>query len=85
MDNGGEDLWRRESPDSSGFTCYNRSSGTRSIIDRVFSVIKMASNTNINHIMLSFTDYYNGIFIDIFPSKTKVGNNSRYFNNSLLC
>ena len=25
MDNGFQDLWRRENPDSSEFTCYNRS------------------------------------------------------------
>ena len=30
VDNGLEDLWRREDPDFSEFTCYNRSSGTRS-------------------------------------------------------
>ena len=34
VDNGLEDLWRRENPDSSEFTCYDRSSGTRSRIDR---------------------------------------------------
>ena len=45
----------------------------------------MASNTKINHIMVSFTDHYNAIFIDRFPSKTKIGKDSWYFNNSLLC
>ena len=70
MDNGLKDLWRRENPDSSKFTPYDRSSGTRSRIDRVYTDIKMASNTKINHIMVSFTDYYNAIFIDRFPSKT---------------
>ena len=85
VDNGLEDLWRRENPDSSEFTRYNRSSGTRSTIDRVYTDIKMASNTKINHIMVSFTDHYNAIFIDRFPSKTKIGKDSRYFNNSLLC
>ena len=25
VDNGLEDLWRRENPDSAGLTCYNRS------------------------------------------------------------
>ena len=45
--------------------------GTRSTIDRVYTDIKMASNTKINHIMVSFTDHYNIIiFIDRFPSKT---------------
>ena len=69
MDNGLEDLWRRENPESSEFTRYDRSSGTRSRIDRVYTDIKMASNTKINHIMVSFTDHY-AIFIDKFPSKT---------------
>ena len=85
MDNELKDLWRRENPDSSEFTRYNRSSGTRSTIDRVYTDIKMASNTKINHIMVSFTDHYNAIFIDRFPSKTKIGKDSWYFNNSLLC
>ena len=35
VDNVLEDLWRRENTDSSEFTDYNRSSGTRSIKDRV--------------------------------------------------
>ena len=54
-DNGLEDLWRRENPDSSEFTRYIRSSGTRSTIGRVYTDIKMASNTKISHIMVSFT------------------------------
>ena len=35
--------------------------------------------------MVSFTYHYNAIFIDRFPSKTKIGTDSWYFNNSLLC
>ena len=35
--------------------------------------------------MISFTDHYNAIFIDRFPSKTKIGKDLWYFNNSLLC
>ena len=35
--------------------------------------------------MISFTDHYNAIFIDRFPSKTKIGKDSWYLNNSLLC
>ena len=35
--------------------------------------------------MVSFADYYNAIFIEIFRSKTKFGKDSWYFNNSLLC
>ena len=69
VDNGLEDSWRRENPNSYEFTCYNRSSGTRSTIDRVYTNIKMASNFKINHIMLSLTDHYNAIFIDRLPSK----------------
>ena len=34
--------------------------------------------------MVSFTDHYNAIFIDRFPSKTKIGKDSWCFNNSLL-
>ena len=85
VDNGLEHLWRRENPDSPEFTRCDRSSGTRSRIDRVYTDIKIASNTKINHIMVSFTDHYNAIFIDRFPSKTKIGKDSWYFNNSPLC
>ena len=38
--------------------------------------IKIASNTKINHIIISFTDNYNAISIERLPSKTKVRNNS---------
>ena len=48
-------------PDSSEFTGYNRSSGTRSRSDRVYADIKISSNTNIIYIMVSFTDHYNAI------------------------
>ena len=34
--------------------------------------------------MVSFTDHYTAIFIDRFPSKTKIGKDSWYFNNSPL-
>ena len=70
VDNRLEGLWRRENPDSPEFTHYNRSSSTRSTIDRVYTDIKMASNAKVNHIIVSFTDHYNAIFIDRFPSKT---------------
>ena len=62
-----------------------RSSGTTSRIDRVYTDINIASNTKINHIMIAFTDHYYAIYIDRFPSKTKTGKDSWYFNNSLLC
>ena len=35
--------------------------------------------------MVSFTDHYDAIFTDRFPSKTKLGKDSWYCNNSLLC
>ena len=78
VDNGLKDLWKSKNR-------YNRYSGTRSKIDRVYNYVKIASNTKMNHIMISFTDHYNAIFIDRFPSQTKIGKDSWYFNNSLLC
>ena len=74
-----------ENPDSSEFTHYDRSSGTISRIDRFYTDIKIVSNTKINLILVSFTDPYNVIFIDRFSSKTKIGKDSWYFNNSFLC
>ena len=50
-----------ENLDSSEFTYYNRFSGTRSRIERVYTDIKIANNTKINHIMVSFTDHNNAI------------------------
>ena len=85
MDNGLENLWKKENQDSSEFIRYNRSSGKISTIDTVYTDLKMASNTKINHIMVSFTDHCNVISIDRFPSKTKIGKDSWYVNNSLLC
>ena len=35
--------------------------------------------------MVSFTDHYYANSIDRLPSKTKIGKDSWYFNNSLLC
>ena len=83
MDNGLDDLCRRENQDSTGLTHYDRSSDTRSTIDRVYTDIKTASNTKINHIMVSFTDHYNAILIDRFPSITKIGKDSWYFKVGL--
>ena len=45
----------------------------------------MGNNTKINHIMVSFTDHYNAIYVDRFPSKTKIGKDSWYFNYTPLC
>ena len=53
------------------FTRYDRPSGTRCRIDRVYDDIKIANNTKINHIIVSFTDLYNVIFIDRLPSKAR--------------
>ena len=72
MDNGLEDLWRRENADFSEFTQYDRSSGTRSKIDRVYTGKKIGKNTKIIHKMISFSDHYNALFIDRFSSKTKI-------------
>ena len=55
--NGLKYLWRRENPDSAEFTHYDRSSGTKTRIDRVYTDIKIASNTKVNHIMVLFTGY----------------------------
>ena len=35
--------------------------------------------------MVSFTDHYNAISNDRLPSKSKIENDSWYFNNFLLC
>ena len=85
LDNGLKDLRRRENPDSSEISCHERSSGTKFRIDRVYTDTKIASNTKINQIMVSFTDHYKSIFIDKFHSETKFGKYLWYFNNSLLC
>ena len=78
-DNRLEDIWRRENPDIPEFTRYNRLK-----IVRVCTDIKIASSTQINHIMVSFSEDYNAIFIDRFASKTKIRKDSSYFSNSLL-
>ena len=64
VDNGLEDLWARENPDSSKFSRYIRSSDTRPRVDMVYTDNEIASNTKINYIMVSFTNYYNAISID---------------------
>ena len=70
MDNGSviiEDLWRRKSSYSSEFIDCDRSSVTRSRIDKVDTDVKIASNTKINHMMVSFTDHYNTISLNKIP------------------
>ena len=54
------------------FTHYDRFSGTRSRIDRVYTDIKIVGNTKINQIMVCFTGLYNAIYIDRLRSKTKI-------------
>ena len=51
----------------------------------IYTDINIASNTNINQIRVTFTNYCNTISIDRLPSKTKTEKYSWYFNNSLLC
>ena len=72
VDNVFEGLWTRKNPYSSEFTRCDRSSGTRSRIYRVYIDIKIANNTKIYHITVSFADYYNAIFFDRLSSKTKI-------------
>ena len=86
VDNGLEGLQRKENPDSSEFTHYDRCCGPRSMIRSFSTNIKFASNAKINHIMVLFTGHCNDIFLlDRFSSKNKVGNDKLYFNNFLLC
>ena len=80
VDNGLEDLWREENPD----TRYDRSLGTRSRIGRVYTDIKIANNTKISHKMVYFTDHYHAIIIDRIPPTTKIGKDLWHFNSSLL-
>ena len=75
-----EGLWRRENPDLPKFTCYNRSFAK----DPYLTDVKIANNTKINHIRVSFTDHYNVISIGRLPVKNKIGKDLWYFNNSVL-
>ena len=84
MDHGLEDLRRRENPDTSEFTGYDRISDTRSRIDRVYTDIKIANDTKINHKMISFSDHYNALLIKSLSSKTKTGKDLWLLNNTLL-
>ena len=73
VDNELENLWRRGNPDSSDFIHYDRPSGTRSRINRIYTDIQIVNNTKVNHIMESFADHYNAISLDRHSSKTKIG------------
>ena len=76
MNNGLEDLWRRENPDSPYFTCYDRSFAkdpryTGSILISIL-IQKLRAIPGLITVV-SFTDHYNTISIDTLPSKTKIG------------
>ena len=71
-----EDLWRRESLDSSEFYTHRQVLWQGFRIYRVYTYIKIASNTNINHIMVSYTDDYIAISIGRLSAKTKIGKDS---------
>ena len=77
VDNELEDLWRSKNRDSSEFTFYDRSSNTRSRIDRVYTNIKIDNNAKINYIMVAFINHYSALPLDRFkfPSKSKNGKN----------
>ena len=45
-------------------------------IGTVYTDIEIANNAKINHIMVSFTDHYDGISIDRLPWKIKIGKDS---------
>ena len=50
----------------------DRPSGTKSKADRLSTDTKTSRNTKINHIMVSFTDDFNTVYIDKLPSKTRL-------------
>ena len=62
-----------ENPDSSEFIYYDRSSGKKSRIHRVYTDIKIANKSKINHILVSFTDHYNSVSLEIPLSEIKIG------------
>ena len=84
MEDGLEDLWRWQNPDTSEFNRYDRSSCARSRIDRVYTDIKIANNIKVNHEMKSFSDHHNALFIDRLSSKTKIGKDLWHFNSSIF-
>ena len=88
VDNGLEDLWRRKNPESLSSPATIGPVPKIQERQSLYSYLyweKIANNTNINHIMVSFTNHYNDISTDRLPSKNKIGKYSWHFNNSLLC
>ena len=71
VDNGLEDLWRRENPHSPAMINPFARIQDRQI--SIYTDIKIGNNTNINHIMVLFADHYNAISVDRLPSKLKLG------------
>ena len=69
VDDGLEDLWRRDNSDSHDFICYNRSFAKDQYRQCLYWWY---------HIMVSFTNYYNAISSYRLPSKTKIGKYSWY-------
>ena len=57
---------------------------SRLVIDWVYADIKFTYNIKMSHIMVSFSDHYDTIFVDRVLSKTEIGRVSWYFNNSVL-
>ena len=82
MDNGFDDLWRKE---RLGSPPYTKGSLPRILDRQVLYWYKIANNTKIDYLMVSFTNRYNAISIDRLPWKTKIGKHSWYFNNSFVC
>ena len=44
---------------------------SRLVIDRVHSDIKIANNTTMNHMTVSYSDHHNSIFINTVPYEHK--------------
>ena len=59
VDNRLKDLWRGDNPGFSVFTRCDRSSDTKSRMNRVYIDTTIANNTKINHIIVFFSDNYN--------------------------
>ena len=53
---------------------------SRLVIDRLYTDVKVTYNTKMIHIMVSFSNYQNSIFIDRVPYKQKLAA-SWYFTN----
>ena len=75
-----EDLWKRKKL----VHLLQQALWQRPRIDILYTDIKLANKTKINQTMVSSTDHYNNISIGRLLSKTEIGNDSQYFNNSFL-